>query len=1012
MNMRKSLLMCLLAGIFLVSNAQETKFYTNSDVLFNQGKELFNQRKYAASFRNFEVFLSKTTKVNAGQIQEAEFYMAANAYYLKQKDAAERMRLYLHNHPYTPFSDLSYFILGMLDCQSKDYSGAITNFEKVNEKRLGRYEQVDYLFNKGFASIQLKKYNEALGIFKRLKEMNTRYNLAATYYYAYTEYTLGNYAAALPEFLKIEENTEYMDIVPYYIVQIYYYQKNVDQLGDRAEKLLKNNPDNPNNAEIYRIIGEIAYLKKDYPRAISNLKLYEKMATQTLRNDMYMLGLSLYNTGNYKESIQYLSKITTDKDELSENAYLHIGNSYIKIGDKTNARLAYETAISTNFNPGVREEAMFNYALTCFETTTAFGESTTAFERFLAEYPDSKYADKAQNYLANAYFTSKSYAISLQSIQKIRNPNAKVIEAKQYVLYQLGTEAFAQKENDQAIDCFTKALQALPSGRFAAECLYWRSEAYYRKGVVDKSISDLTAFFSNSYSRTSVNLKIANYNMAYAYFSKKNYNEALNWFGKYIQLENNKNAGTYADALNRMGDCNFAQRNFNGADSYYAQAAAASPNTGDYALFQSAYVAGLQKNYNLKITRLENLLSKFPSSEYSDEALYEMGRAYLMLDNDAKALAAFKKLVSTYPATASARKGALETGMIYFNDNNFDEAVTAYKKVIADYPGSEESYTALESLEAAYVEKNDVASYLSYAKTLNMKISGNSAQREDSISYIAAEKQYMNAKYAPAITGLRSYLNSYCPGGRFCTLAQYYLADSYYRSGDMQNAFVAYDALLNIKGNEYVEEAATRCAGIAFDRKDYAASLSYFRKLEAVAQSNEKINIARLGILRCSYFLNDHQTTVKIAGDIIGDVRSDVAVKAEARYNRAKAYIALNQSAAAIADLKSVSADTRTETGAEASYLLANVYFEQNNLKAAEDEVMAFVKKNTPHQFWLARSFVLLADIYIKQNNDFQAKQYLLSLQKNYTVADEIQQLIKDRLDAIAYRENNAVTNK
>lgn len=1012
MNIRKTLLVSLLAGIFFVCNAQETKYYTNSDVLFNQGKELFNQRKYAASFRNFEAFLSKTTRINAGQIQEAEFYMAANAYYLKQKDAEERMRLYLQNHPYTPFSDLSYFILGMLDCQSKNYQQASSNFDKVNENRLSRYEQVDYLFNKGFAYIQLKNYNEALRIFKQLRDMNTRYNLAATYYYAYSEYTLGNYAAALPEFLKIEENPEYQKIVPYYIVQIYYFQKNTEQLSTRAEKLLKDNPDNPGNAEIYRIIGEIAYLKKDYPRAISNLKQYEKMAVQTLRNDMYMLGLSLYNAGNYSESIQYLSKITTDKDELSENAYLHIGNSYIKTGDKANARMAYEAAISTNFNPGVREEALFNYALTSFESTTAFGESTRAFEQFLSEYPNSTHVDKAQNYLANAYFTSRSFETSLQSILKIRNPNQKVTEAKQYVLYQLGTEAFTRQDNEKAIDYFTRALQTLSTGKYSAECLYWRSEAYYRTGMVDKSISDLNAFFNNSNSRSSINLKIANYNMAYAYFSKKNYNEALNWYVKYIQLESNKNAATYADALNRMGDCNFAQRNFNGADNYYALAAAASPNTGDYALFQSAYVAGLQKNYNLKITRLENLLSKFPSSEYSDEALYEMARAYLMLENDAKALASFKKLVSTYPNTSSARKGALETGMIYFNDNNFDEAITAFKKVITDYPGSEESYTALESLEAVYVDKNDVASYLSYSKTLNMKISGNTAQREDSISYIAAEKQYMNARYDQAITGMRSYLNSYCPGGRFCTTAQYYLADSYYKINDMQNALTAYDALLNIKGNEYTQEAATRCAGITFDKKDYAASLNYFRKLEAVAQNTEKMNIARLGVLRCSYFLNDHQTTVKIAGDIIGDSRSDVAVKDEARFNRAKAYIALNQAASAIADLKLVSADTRTVTGAEANYLLANVYFEQNNLKAAENEVMAFTKKNTPHQFWLARSFVLLADIYIKQNNDFQAKQYLLSLQKNYTVADEIQQLIKDRLDAIAGRENNAVTNK
>ena len=50
-------------------------------------------------------------------------------------------------------------------------------------------------------------------------------------------------------------------------------------------------------------------------------------------------------------------------------------------------------------------------------------------------------------------------------------------------------------------------------------------------------------------------------------------------------------------------------------------------------------------------------------------------------------------------------------------------------------------------------------------------------------------------------------------------------------------------------------------------------------------------------------------------------------------------------------------------------------------------------------------------DVYIKQNNDFQAKQYLLSLQKNYTTADEIQSLITERLTAIGEREKNTIIN-
>ena len=92
------------------------------------------------------------------------------------------------------------------------------------------------------------------------------------------------------------------------------------------------------NAEIYRIMGEIAYAEQDYARTVEMLKRYESMSAQVLRNDMYLLGLSYYQTGDYPDAITYLSKVTAKQDEMAENAYLHIGNSYVKLGDKANAR--------------------------------------------------------------------------------------------------------------------------------------------------------------------------------------------------------------------------------------------------------------------------------------------------------------------------------------------------------------------------------------------------------------------------------------------------------------------------------------------------------------------------------------------------------------------------------------------------------------------------------------------------------------------------------------------------
>ncbi|MDD4191422.1 MAG: tetratricopeptide repeat protein, partial [Mangrovibacterium sp.] len=51
--------------------------------------------------------------------------------------------------------------------------------------------------------------------------------------------------------------------------------------------------------------------------------------------------------------------------------------------------------------------------------------------------------------------------------------------------------------------------------------------------------------------------------------------------------------------------------------------------------------------------------------------------------------------------------------------------------------------------------------------------------------------------------------------------------------------------------------------------------------------------------------------------------------------------------------------------------------------------VMDFISRNTPHQFWLARSFILLADIYLRQNDEFQAKHTLKSIIENYPLEND-----------------------
>ena len=903
---------------------------------------------------------------------------------LLQRDLKE----YLQAYPYTTFLDEIHFMQGVLQVEKGHYKQALKVLEPIDVHALTRPHQQDYSFYRGYAYLMMQEYQRASIYFGQLSKSENRYKVRGTYYYAYCMYKQEKYDKALPALKAIENEPTYAKTVPYYIVQIEYAQGNYEEVKNRAEALLREHPESLNNGE-----NEAAaeHLKQYAQAAAEN-------AEEPVRNDMYMLGMAQYKLGRYDEAVLALKKVKQENDTISEATCLTMGNAYVQLNQPEQAKLSYQAAANYGLTPAIKEEASYNYTLCTYQSSSALGESVRAFNDFLHQFPDSKYENRIYQLLSDALMQSKNYAAAISTLDSIPNPTPKMKETKQYLRYQLGADNFLQGKMQQSAEWMSEVLaHRAESDKYSTEAYYVRAEANYRLRRYEECAKDLEAFFARPDAKRSQNYSIARYLQGYTYFSQNKYDKAREAFSIYLDAALATET-TYADALNRIGDCYFNARQFQQAITYYTQVSNLQAAGTDYALFQRGYALGLQHKYAEKISVLRDLVKRYPKSDYADDGVYEIARAQLQQDDERGAIVTYEQLLASYPHSSVARKASLERAMLYRNLGQNDQAIAAYRKTIETYPATEEAYTALDALQALYVETGNVNEYLAYTKNL-AKVNMNVSTKEDSLIYAAAEMQYMQAAYQKATVSLSNYLTQYCAGGRYCTVARYYLADSYYRLGKSSEALAQYTVLAEMSANPYQEEAATRVAEICYDKGDYACALEGFYRMHALASTRENTTIARLGILRCSQALGRHQAAIDIADQILSDQPLTEETKAEALYGRAKARVTLGQWSKAQPDLAILATEVRTAQGAEAKYLLAQSYYEQKDLDTAEAQVMEFTQMNTQQQYWLARALVLLSDINKARGELFQARQYLLVLQQNYTVrTDDIHTMISQRL--------------
>ena len=976
----KKVLLSALVAAPAIAVAQPGVMNSEAAGYLERGKLMYESHNYVGAIDQLEHI--KQLPSDATMREQADYYIALSRFERGEDSSLAALLRFIDQYPASPLAMEAQLKVGNYYFYRGQWESALLSYSLVRNRALDMNSDEDLEYRRAYCNLRLGNYREAERQYYAL-ENSQRYGGASEFYKAYLEYAQGNYDVAQEKFSHIPQGSELGYQSQYYLTQIAYNKKHYRQVIEQGKELLAAHQNDYFDAELNRLVGESYYHQGNDNEARTYLRRYmENPEGEPYRTAAYTLGVLDYRNGNYQAVIEDMLQVSDESDALTQSARLYIGQAKRQLGDLNGANLAFQQAAMMDFDKGVKETAFYNYAVGMSKgARTPFDKSIDLFEDFLNEYPDSRYKDNVEGYLIDAFSSTTDYERALTSINRIKKPSAKVLKAKQNVLYNLGVQALANNRTKDADNYFK---QAIDLGNYDKAVLnesrLWLAESKYREGDYKEAAKYQQQYVKDA-AKGEENYGLAQYNLGYSLLNQNRYAEAKAAFQNAISSKQLSNETT-ASAYQGRGQAQDYRRDFSGAQSSYDQALKADKNTsGDYSMYQKGIMMGLSHQYADEINQMDALIKAYPKSDFAPQAMLEKGNAQALLGKYSEAQVTYANLLKSYPKSVEARKGLLQTALVYKTMNDEDAAINAYKQVIRQYPTSDEAQAAAEDMKLIYADRGKLGEFSKFLSSVPNapKIDVGEVER---LTFEAAEKAAIDSK--PSIDKMQQYLKDY-PAGAYTAKAKYYIARYHYGKGNYNEAMTAINEALQGGGDaSYAQDALAMRSDILFRQGKAEEALQSYKELAERASSDDNRTLAQLGALRVAKHMGNWNEVRLITGALLDRGGLTANEEKEVTLDRGLSLAQMGNTKDAETAFRSLAKDPSSEYGAQASYELSQMQYEMGNFKGAEQTVNALIEAGTPHSYWLAKSFITLADVYYKQGNVAQARDYLQSVKSNY----------------------------
>lgn len=987
-------------------SAQSTFLQTDPDAAFRQAKILYQQGKLSLSYPVFKQLYTRGVGNSNMPVQielENKFYYFISALEMDERGIEPLVKEYIATEKNSAYIQLLAFYFGEFYYRKQAYADALLWYDQTNLANLNNFQIANMKFHQGYAHFLTKNFEKALPFFNSIRQLPNHPNYHdANYYYGFLAFNNKQYKAALESFLIAENDPAYQYVIPFYVVELYYYTGEKEKALAYGELAIQRKGQYY-DAQLNQLVGHIFFELRKFSKALPYLEAFVNSKAKVQRIDLYELSYCYYEAKNWRKAIDGFKQLGGSNDSLEQNSLYLLADAFLKVGELSNARNAFQFCAVNNSNNVQKEVSAFHYAKLSYDLGY-FDLASKSLQQFLSNYPSSSYQIEAKELFISTLANTNNYKDGLSIYQALGEHRSEIV-LKLYpkLLYGRAVELINDEKILAADHLLNLVLQAPRNFEVLPFANFWKAELAYRAGKTDSAIYFLINYINSPVKDLAANTSNARYNLAYSFLKKENYKAAKEQFELVSKNATTTLTEIEKDALLRTADTWFMLKDYKNALSIYEQIIQKKWSTADYSMYQKAIIKGVQNKLKEKIILLLQLENLFPKSEMVPLGNLELANTYLGEEEFEKSLLPLYKVVNNSQAVSLHPQAYQKLGIALFNLNKNDASLDQFKILVKQFPYSSESETAIEYIRNIFIAKQAPSLYIDFMKENGKLVAIDEA---DSITYRAAMIRYQAKDNLGAESGFTEYVLKF-PDGKYAIEANYFLAEVNIVQQKPLSALPFYTAVAHKAPNKYAERSALQAARIYyFDLQEFTNAAQYYIRLKQYALQQENKLEAMRGLLRCQYKLQQFTEAASNAAELL--LQKGIAADDQLM---ASFVIARNEqisqnTAKALIIYQSLLSKEKSGITAEAQFRVAEVQFQLNKLAEAEKSCFEGIKKYSSYDLWVTKSYLLIGDIYLKQGDYFNAEATFSSVVAHSVIpvlkqeaADKLADTIKKRIN-------------